>query len=1137
MNIKKTLALFLVIAMCFSFVPSFAFANDDGQIVYHGTTEQMSGEYSGLFIADSLSLSVGGSATLVPRYYYNVEMNNVYVEGDDITSDFVTDLTWTSNNPAIATVSNGVVTGVSAGTTTIEISATDQYDVVGVEIGDTCEVTVTASSLTVTFNPNGGTLEEGTTNPVTVTSGSTVGEPTVSRPGYTLDGWYSVFTIEGFENKDSNSWNFNNPVNMDMTLKAFWTQIPATGISLVPSELKLDVGESNFLSATVEPEGALIDSWESSAPGVATVDSTGKVTAVDYGSAIITVRAGEYSATCTVAVTKDDNVAYVNGTGYTTLAGALAAANSGDMVILAADFNDVGAISLPAGVTLHGTRNGVRHTISGNSAVYINAAGGTVRYVNFENINNSDSNLSPVYANGLAGTATITGVNFNGQGWDAIQITPVAGANIVITNNEFRQTANFSDNARRFIHVQSGVNVDFSATVTGNKMYGSSTLIYTGIELYFPADWSKITLGNNFIDTPIGVCLIGPQYDAASNRYDVALNSFVDASGNALTIEAVVENDYDTYLFPTLEAAFEYAQDNNLTDITLVNDATVDEGAIEVENGETVVFDLNGHSVTAAVNSGTGDDTRHFYALSNYGTLTLKDSNPGESNGVFARGISNEVDGVMVVDSGRYVAVDTQGGAAIWNEGALTVNGGTLMANNVGSVKYNTGAGCLSNQSTGTAYIHGGTFTSVNERCYAILNYGTMTVDENNETVTVNATHGALACNYGTLTVDGGSFTSQNYYGLWITNDGDCTEVTVNGGSFQGGSVGKNALRASVDDGKQDVGDATITITGGKFKGYGNNAAAVAVNKSGSAHSWGMAISGGLFSTEPDSSYLAEGFDAVENTDPATAGVYPYTVGEHVHNFVFGNPTWLWRVINGTWSVTSTYVGECSCGATTTETLNAEVDKVETLADITYTATDSKGNSDTRTFQKTFTVTYEGSQLPETFTYGQACRLAPGDGTYDWYVKEGEGNAVLRAKGAATFYFPVTANVTVTKEKNASPETQTASSAVVDASSPAAGQYRFKFVWSIPEGSQVQSAMVYRCMDTHNPLISDAEELLQQSNLRFYNTNLYVRNGEFTLSGKNLTSGTTQTIMFRLVYTLNGETKTLDTALNHITIS
>lgn len=78
---------------------------------------------------------------------------------------------------------------------------------------------------------------------------------------------------------------------------------PATDISLGKSELTLTAGESASLTATVKPEGstdAVV--WSSSKTDVATVDATGKVTAVAPGEAIITATAGTKKATCTVKV-------------------------------------------------------------------------------------------------------------------------------------------------------------------------------------------------------------------------------------------------------------------------------------------------------------------------------------------------------------------------------------------------------------------------------------------------------------------------------------------------------------------------------------------------------------------------------------------------------------------------------------------------------------------------------------------------------------------------------------------------------------------------------------------------------------------------------------------------------------------
>ena len=78
---------------------------------------------------------------------------------------------------------------------------------------------------------------------------------------------------------------------------------PATGISLNKDELTLTAGATETLTATVTPSDTTDTvAWSSNKPEVATVDSTGKVTAVAPGEATITAKAGEKSASCAVTV-------------------------------------------------------------------------------------------------------------------------------------------------------------------------------------------------------------------------------------------------------------------------------------------------------------------------------------------------------------------------------------------------------------------------------------------------------------------------------------------------------------------------------------------------------------------------------------------------------------------------------------------------------------------------------------------------------------------------------------------------------------------------------------------------------------------------------------------------------------------
>ena len=79
--------------------------------------------------------------------------------------------------------------------------------------------------------------------------------------------------------------------------------VKLTGVTVAPTKVNLDLNATYQLSAVKEPVNAAGSlSWKSSNPGVATVDSTGKVTAKAQGTAIITVSCGDKKATCTVTV-------------------------------------------------------------------------------------------------------------------------------------------------------------------------------------------------------------------------------------------------------------------------------------------------------------------------------------------------------------------------------------------------------------------------------------------------------------------------------------------------------------------------------------------------------------------------------------------------------------------------------------------------------------------------------------------------------------------------------------------------------------------------------------------------------------------------------------------------------------------
>ncbi len=171
-----------------------------------------------------------------------------------------------------------------------------------------------APTITTESLPNGTVNEEYSqtlaadgTSPITwsVTSGSL---PTgLSLNGNTITGTpitagTSTFTVKAENSCGSDSRKYTLIIDPKQT-------VSVTGVTLSATSLTLTEKETTTLTATVEPTDATNQkvTWSSSAPGVATVDANGNVTAEGAGTATITVTTedGYKTATCTVTVEHD----------------------------------------------------------------------------------------------------------------------------------------------------------------------------------------------------------------------------------------------------------------------------------------------------------------------------------------------------------------------------------------------------------------------------------------------------------------------------------------------------------------------------------------------------------------------------------------------------------------------------------------------------------------------------------------------------------------------------------------------------------------------------------------------------------------------------------------------------------------
>ena len=212
-------------------------------------------------------------------------------------------VTWSSSDTSVATVSNGRITAVGAGTATI--TARISYN--GQTYMDTCAVTVTpqpgslsiyletlelkvgeTESLLTMVSPSGQTVTWSSSN----SSVATVSNGVVTAKAAGTTTITARMTYGGKTYTD--------------TCAVTVTALPEGSLSITPKSLELEAGETYSLIYMVSPAGDIAVTWSSSNTSVATV-SNGRVTAKATGTATITARmtygGKTYTDTCQVTVT------------------------------------------------------------------------------------------------------------------------------------------------------------------------------------------------------------------------------------------------------------------------------------------------------------------------------------------------------------------------------------------------------------------------------------------------------------------------------------------------------------------------------------------------------------------------------------------------------------------------------------------------------------------------------------------------------------------------------------------------------------------------------------------------------------------------------------------------------------------
>ena len=234
---------------------------------------------------ESLTLQIGESETLTAT-----------VAPANATDKSVT---WSSSNTDIATVdANGKVTAVAVGTVTVTAKAGN--------MSAACAVTVNPIPVTsVTLNKTSLALQVGETETLTATvapdnaTDKTVSWRTsdISVASVDVNGKITTYKV-------GTATITATAGGVSATCALTVNPVPVASISLDRTSITLKERDNATLIATVGPDNATDKTvtWTSSNTAIATVTSAGVVNAIKAGIAVITAKAGEKTATCTVNV-------------------------------------------------------------------------------------------------------------------------------------------------------------------------------------------------------------------------------------------------------------------------------------------------------------------------------------------------------------------------------------------------------------------------------------------------------------------------------------------------------------------------------------------------------------------------------------------------------------------------------------------------------------------------------------------------------------------------------------------------------------------------------------------------------------------------------------------------------------------
>ena len=228
-------------------------------------------------------------------------------------------ITWTSNNESVATVTNGIITGIAKGLATITVTTEDG------NFTDTCIVSVekvevvpeTIAVTGVTLDKEIVTLKEGeTTNlvatvlPENATNKNITWTSSNENVAIVANGVITGIA-EGVATITVTTTEGDFIDNCTVTVEKEVLTVKVTEIELNKTELNMQIGNKTNLVATIKPTNATNKNviWTSSNTEVAIISENGIIEALKQGKTTITVQTqdGNFTAKCEVTVSEKTN--------------------------------------------------------------------------------------------------------------------------------------------------------------------------------------------------------------------------------------------------------------------------------------------------------------------------------------------------------------------------------------------------------------------------------------------------------------------------------------------------------------------------------------------------------------------------------------------------------------------------------------------------------------------------------------------------------------------------------------------------------------------------------------------------------------------------------------------------------------